>query len=859
MRMGGRHSGCIFAALLTLFLAMISHVPPAAANDARPMRGVALVIGESRYYNLPLLPNPANDARAVDRLLGELGFDVTSVTDGDKAKLDRSLQRFVEDAAGADVALLYYSGHGIEAGGENYMVPVSADPSSLTDAGKTLVPLSSLLAELKAKVPVAIVLLDACRTNPFPPGATITTASGPAPVAAAGLNLTRGAAPLADTTDAPQRLGEVIGFAAEPGHAALDGDSGGNSPYAAALLKHLAAGGFAFGDVMTMVAEEVYVQTGGRQRPWTNASLRRLLYFGLSPEQVTGDDAAIRGEHRKLLLTIATTPPDTRRIVEAAANSEAIPLGTLYGLLAALGTDVPSDPRELDRLLRGQTEYLKTIIAERQALKSTDVDIVRLSKLAEQALADGAVTAAIQFQQQAKARVAQLSKTVDQAEADVKARRIEFAEVYSRSGDTYFLAFQQMKAADDYRKAFEEVKKWDANLAWHYKLAQANAIRAYGTFRGDNKALQVSMRTFAEAAKLLPQDRLTPQLVMTQNDLGVAMYMYGERQGDSASLEQAVGIFSRIVSSGIKQVDPSLWAETQSNLGTTLISLGTRKSGPEQYQQAAVAFRSAQQVISRAQQPLKWALARRGEADAEAWIGLRGNDPDRSREAVNAYEDVLTTLTRDLDPLSWAAVQDSLGSALWAIGDRLDGSELLQQAVQAYTAALSENTRERVPLWWAAGQNNLGNALSSLGQREPGTQSLELAADAYRGALEEWTRERDPYDWATAHNNLGHTLVITGQRSGNDSTIESGIASYQEALKEWTRQSAPLQWASLQGGLGIALLGLGRDRADEKLLRDARQATQLAWTFYREAGYPQFETSFRDRMAEIDQALASLK
>ncbi|UVK49511.1 caspase family protein (plasmid) [Mesorhizobium sp. AR07] len=856
--MVGRPSGSIFAALLALFFAIISHAP-AKAEDAKPMRGVALVIGESHYDNLPALPNPANDARSVERLLGELDFDVTSVTDGDKAKLDRSLQRFVEDAAGADVALLYYSGHGIEAGGENYLVPVSADPSSLADAGKNLVALSGLLAELKAKVPVAIVLLDACRTNPFPAGATITTVSGSASVAAAGLDLTRGAAPLADATDAPQSLGEVIGFAAEPGHAALDGDAGGNSPYAAALIKHLAAGGFAFGDVMTMVAEEVYVQTGGRQRPWTNASLRRLLYFGLSPEQATGDDAAIRGEHRKLLLTIAATPPDTRRIVEAAANSEAVPLGTLYGLLAALGTDVPSDPRELDQLLRGQTERLKTIIAERQALKSTDVDIVRLSNLAEKALADGAVTAAIQFQQQAKARIAQLSKTVDQAEADVKARRIEFAEVYSRSGDTYFLAFQQMKAADDYGKAFEQVKKWDAGLAWHYKLAQANAIRAYGTFRGDNKALQDSMRTFTEAAKLLPQDHLTPQLVMTQNDFGLAMFMYGERQSDSASLEQAVGIFSNIVSSGIKQVDPSLWAEAQSNLGTALISLGTRKSGPEQYEQAAVAFRSAQQVISRAQQPLKWALARRGEADAVAWIGLRGNEPDRLREAVKAYEDVLTTLTRDLDPLSWAGVQDSLGSALWAIGDRLDDSELLHKAVQAYTAALSENTRERVPLWWAAGQNNLGNALFSIGQRETGMASLELATEAYRRALEEWTREREPFNWATAHNNLGRTLVVTGERSGDEATIEAGLASYQEALKEWTRQSAPLQWASLQGSVGEALLILGRDRSDAKLIGEARQAMQTAWTFYRDAGYPQYDGYFREHMAQIDKALASLK
>ena len=858
--MGGRHTGIVFAALLALFVAAPMVASRVHAEDDKVLRGVALVIGQARYDHLPALSNPANDARAVDHLLGELGFDVTSVTDGDRARLERSLQRFVEDAESSDVALLYYSGHGIEAGGENYLVPVSADSSSLADAANTLIPLSNLLADLRAKVPVAIVLLDACRTNPFPAGATIVTDSGPVPVAAAGLDLTRGAVSLAEVSRASINLGEVIGFAAEPGHAALDGDPGGNSPYAAALLKHLAAGGFAFGDVMTMVAEEVYVQTAGRQRPWTNASLRRLLYFGLSPEENAGsDDAAIRSERRELLLTIATTPSDTRRLVEAAANSEAVPLGTLYGLLAALGTDMPSDMRELDRLLRGQTAHLKTITAERQALKSTDADIIRLSALAERALGDGAVRASIQFHEQAKRRVAELSRTVDQAEADVRARRLEFADVYGRSADTYWLAFDLMKAAKDYRKAFEEVRKWDAGLAWQYKLAEANALRTHGEYRGDNDTLQTAMRTFAEAAKLLPADQMTPALARTQNDFGLAVHIYGLRQGDAAALEQAVGVFSAITTSGIKQVDASIWATAESNLGMALVSLGARQSGPEQYEQAVEAFRSAQQSISRVQEPLKWALARKGEADAIAWIGLRANQPDRLHEAVDVYQDVLTTLTRDLDPLSWAATQDGLGTALWAIGDRLDGTETLQRAVDAYQAALSENTRERVPLLWAIGQSNLANALFSIGEREQGLESLTLAASAFQNALAEWTPQRESFGWATAHNNLGRTLVVTGQRSGDEATIEAGIASFQDALKVWTRKSAPLQWASLQASLGEALLILGRNRSDAELVGKARDAMQTAWTFYREAGYPQYDGFFGERMAQIDQALATLK
>ena len=118
----------LFAARLfrdmLLALAMLVAVAPARAEE--PLRGVALVIGQSAYEKLPALPNAANDARAIDRLLSDLGFDVDAVPDGDRRRLDRAFERFLEDAADADVALVYYAGHGVEAGGENYIVPVDA-------------------------------------------------------------------------------------------------------------------------------------------------------------------------------------------------------------------------------------------------------------------------------------------------------------------------------------------------------------------------------------------------------------------------------------------------------------------------------------------------------------------------------------------------------------------------------------------------------------------------------------------------------------------------------------------------------------------------------------------------------------
>jgi uncharacterized caspase-like protein len=180
---------------------------------------------------------------------------------------------------------------------------------------------TQFVRRLQAAVPVTIALLDACRSNPFPPAATATIAGQAVPVSAAGLGAPRGAVALPSASDAG--IGTVLGFAAAPGAAALDGEAGGHSPYAAALLKHLPVAGHDFGDVMTMVTEEVYVETSGRQRPWTNESLRRLLYFGLSAETADSDEAAIRGARRQLLLTIAATPP------KPGASSRRWPRATL--------------------------------------------------------------------------------------------------------------------------------------------------------------------------------------------------------------------------------------------------------------------------------------------------------------------------------------------------------------------------------------------------------------------------------------------------------------------------------------------------------------------------------------------------
>lgn len=348
--------------ILRLIVALVCAVffaASARAEDAAPLRGVALIIGNGDYQHLPRLANPENDAKAIEDLMSGLGFDTDVSTDRDAKRLRRDLERFEEDAEGADVAFIHYSGHGIEAGGENYLVPVDADIAALDEAGERLVPLSALITRLQAKVPLVIVTLDACRNNPFPPDAVLTVQAGgaPVPVAAAGLSpgQARGAAPLSDKP-AVDSVGTIIGFAAQPGKAALDGPAGAGSPYATALVRHISAmAGVEFGTVMRMVTEEVYLKTAGRQRPWVNESLRRQLYFGESPAPPEGAEGEILVERRQLLLTIAALPDVARRQVEVAAADGGVPMDALYGMLNVLGAAAPHDPEQLEAVLRAQT------------------------------------------------------------------------------------------------------------------------------------------------------------------------------------------------------------------------------------------------------------------------------------------------------------------------------------------------------------------------------------------------------------------------------------------------------------------------------------------------------------------------
>jgi Caspase domain len=219
---------------------------------------LALVIGQSAYRSVVPLPNPANDAKAMSRLLGDAGFDVTSAADLSQNDLRETVGEFAAKVAtkGADtVALVFYAGHGLQIDGENFLVPVDVDPKREADIPLQAVRLNDVLNTLTS-VPskTRILLLDACRNNPFP---AINRSAG------------HGLAIVDAKTGSP---GTFMSFSTSPGAEAEDGN-GADSPYTVALLAAAKEPGLSIEDTFKRVRVSVNKATEGRQTPWDSSSL----------------------------------------------------------------------------------------------------------------------------------------------------------------------------------------------------------------------------------------------------------------------------------------------------------------------------------------------------------------------------------------------------------------------------------------------------------------------------------------------------------------------------------------------------------------------------------------------------------
>ncbi len=246
-----------------LFLLAANATALPAHADAR----VALVVGNSEYQHVTQLNNPQNDAKLIAKTLLDLGFKLVGggpLLNLDKPKFDQAVQDFGNEIQGADVALFYYAGHGVQVRGSNYLVPVSANPTREVDVDFQMLDVNLVLREMEyGRARLNLVILDACRNNPFG-GRGLRAASG-------------GLAQM----QAPE--GTLISFATQPGNVAQDG-IGSDSPFSEALAQTICKPGLDIFRAFNQVGLIVARATAGEQQPWMSLSpIKGDFYFAGQP------------------------------------------------------------------------------------------------------------------------------------------------------------------------------------------------------------------------------------------------------------------------------------------------------------------------------------------------------------------------------------------------------------------------------------------------------------------------------------------------------------------------------------------------------------------------------------------------
>ena len=228
---------------------------------------VALVVGNGKYEHVTALPNPKNDAKEVAAKLKALGFDVKLLNDASYNDLREALAELSNAAVGAEIGAVFFAGHGIEVDRQNYLIPIDAKLETDVRVRFEAMPLDDVMAALEGVTGVRLVMLDACRNNPFISSMKVKTANR---------SISRGLSKVEPS------VGSLVSFSAKEGTTAADG-TGKHSPYTKALLANLDKPGVEINRLFRIVRDEVLASTGGEQEPYTYGSTSSAEIFLKEP------------------------------------------------------------------------------------------------------------------------------------------------------------------------------------------------------------------------------------------------------------------------------------------------------------------------------------------------------------------------------------------------------------------------------------------------------------------------------------------------------------------------------------------------------------------------------------------------
>ena len=346
----------------------------------------ALVIGNSAYTHTSPLKNPVNDAKSIGNTLQQLGFEVTTLLDVNQRQMEQALRRFgsrLRDQNG--VGLFYYAGHGMQVAGENYLLPVDINPSTETDVRYDAIPIGKLLGQMDAAGNgMNIVILDACRNNPF---------------ARSFRSESRGLAQVIAPT------GSFISYATAPGDVAADGE-GDNGLFTAKLLTHMRTPGLKLEDVFKRVRADVQRESNDKQVPWDSSSVTGDFFFVppnnpdlvtapvSTPQRIEKGDPAIQiwtiiensdnPEAFREFLTEFPNSPQARlarfKLLSIGVSPDTLPLSTSPEIVSS---NSPTSPQSLLNPTADQQTRFEVAMGDYNAIRYKSA-LTAFQKLAEE-------------------------------------------------------------------------------------------------------------------------------------------------------------------------------------------------------------------------------------------------------------------------------------------------------------------------------------------------------------------------------------------------------------------------------------------------------------------------------------------
>jgi uncharacterized caspase-like protein len=401
------------------------------AGPAEAGKRVAMVIGMSRYQQVPRLTNPARDADAMANLFKQAGFDlVDNERDLGIGDLRRAVRQFSEVARDADIAVVYYAGHGMEVDGNNYLIPTDAKLLSDFDVEDETMSLDRVVKALESARRLKLIILDACRDNPFAKTMKRTIATR---------SVGRGLAEVE-----PANSDTLIAFAAKAGAVASDGD-GDNSPFATALMKHLTEPGLDLRLAFGRVRDDVLKSTGNRQEPFVYGSLGGET-MALVPAKPADLDAEARIDY-ELAAQIATKEAWDSFLAKHG-NGYFADLARAQNKKLAAAQDARAKADDARRDAESQAaqkaaDYRKQL--EEQSARETAEARQKLSEQAKKDLEE----ARRQLAEQAKKQLEDARHQVEIAQQQADGARLQVDEAKRQGAAEAKVQIEQAKAAGD--------------------------------------------------------------------------------------------------------------------------------------------------------------------------------------------------------------------------------------------------------------------------------------------------------------------------------------------------------------------------------------------------------------------------